>query len=283
VIVAQPDGAAPKISDGDISFDDFIASATAVSAPVDASPDEVAFWLYSSGSTGAPKGTKHVHGSLRATADTYGSQVLQIRPDDVMFSAAKLFFAYGLGNSMTFPMSVGAGAVLLPDRPTPAAVLEIMRRFRPSLFGGVPTLYAGLLAHGALGRGAGSERLRMCLSAGEPLPEHIGLHWKDAVGVDILDGIGSTEMLHIFLSNRPGAIRYGTTGMAVPGYDLRVVDDEGHDCPDEVSGELLVRGPSAAEGYWNQREKSRKTFAGQRFSMRLSRVRGCPGESEAQQ
>jgi 4-hydroxybenzoate-CoA ligase len=262
-IVSQPDGSAPKSPDGDIGFAEFLDTGAAGGAPVDASADEIAFWLYSSGSTGAPKGVKHVHGSLRATADTYGSEVLGIRPDDLMFSAAKLFFAYGLGNAMTFPMSVGAGAVLLPDRPTPEAVLGIMRRFQPTLFGGVPTLYAGLLAHGAIGRGAGSERLRMCISAGEPLPEHIGLRWKETVGVDILDGIGSTEMLHIFLSNRPGAIRYGTTGVAVPGYELRVVDDAGQDCPDDVAGELWVRGPSAAEGYWNQREKSRKTFAGE--------------------
>ena len=166
----------------------------------DASADEVAFWLYSSGSTGAPKGVKHVHGSLRATADTYGAQVLGITPDDVMFSAAKLFFAYGLGNAMTFPMAVGACAVLLPGRPTPDAVLDVMKRFQPTLFGGVPTLYASLLARPDLGRGAGSDSLRLCISAGEPLPEHIGTHWRETVGVDILDGIGSTEMLHIFLS-----------------------------------------------------------------------------------
>ena len=138
-----------------------------------------------------------------------------------------------------------------------------MRQYRPTLFGGVPTLYASLLAHPEIGRGAGSDRLRRCISAGEPLPEHVGLRWRDRVGVDILDGIGSTEMLHIFLSNGPGDIRYGTTGKPVPGYEVRIVDEQGSDIGGNESGELVVRGASAAEGYWNQREKSRRTFRGE--------------------
>jgi 4-hydroxybenzoate-CoA ligase len=241
----------------------FLARAPAEPDAVAACPDEVAFWLYSSGSTGAPKGVKHVHSSLRATADTYGAQVLGIAPDDLVLSAAKLFFAYGLGNAMTFPMSVGAAAVLLPDRPTPDAVLAAVRAHRPTVFCGVPTLYAALLAHPGLGRGAGSDRLRRCVSAGEALPEHVGLRWAETVGVDILDGIGSTEMLHIFLSNRPGEVRYGTSGVPVPGYEARIVDEADRDAPDGETGELLVRGPSAAEGYWNQRDKSRRTFQGE--------------------
>ncbi len=244
-------------------FPRLLANAPADSITAECSPDEVAFWLYSSGSTGAPKGVRHVHASLRATAETYGAQVLQIRPDDVIFSAAKLFFAYGLGNSMSFPMSVGASAVLLPDRPTPAAVLSVLRRFCPTIFGGVPTLYAALLAQPAIGAGAGSDRLRRCISAGEPLPEQVGRRWRQVVGVDILDGIGSTEMLHIFLSNRPDDIRYGTTGKPVPGYELRILDAEGNEVAEETTGELVVRGPSAADGYWNQREKSRRTFRGE--------------------
>jgi 4-hydroxybenzoate-CoA ligase len=229
----------------------------------DCPADEVAFWLYSSGSTGAPKGVRHVHASLRATADTYAAQVLGIRADDLVFSAAKLFFAYGLGNAMTFPMSVGAASVLLPDRPTPDAVLAMMQRHQPTIFCGVPTLFASLLAHPAIGPGAGSPRLRACTSAGEALPEQVGLRWREVVGVDILDGLGSTEMLHIFLSNRPGAIRYGTTGRAVPGYEVLVVDEGGHGVPPGTPGELIVRGPSAADGYWNQRAKSRATFRGE--------------------
>ena len=244
VVVAAPDGVATSTVHTD--FADFLATGDATTQAVAAGPDEVAFWLYSSGSTGAPKGVKHVHASLRATADTYGRQVLGIAENDVMFSAAKLFFAYGLGNSMTFPMSVGASAVLLPDRPTPEAVMGMMARHQPTLFGGVPTLYASLLAHAAIGPGAGSARLRRCISAGEALPEHIGTRWRAVVGTDILDGIGSTEMLHIFVSNRPDAIRYGTTGVAVPGYDLRIVDEAGGAVAPGESGELLVRGPSAA-------------------------------------
>jgi 4-hydroxybenzoate-CoA ligase len=241
----------------------FIAGHDPALTLADCPADEVAFWLYSSGSTGAAKGVRHVHASLRATADTYAAQVLGIRPDDRVFSAAKLFFAYGLGNAMTFPLSVGAASVLLPDRPTPDAVLAILRDHAPTIFCGVPTLFAALLAHPAIGPGAGSPRLRVCTSAGEALPEQVGLRWRATVGVDILDGLGSTEMLHIFLSNRPGAIRYGTTGQPVPGYEALIVDESGHTVAPGEPGELVVRGPSAAEGYWNQREKTRKTFRGE--------------------
>lgn len=265
IIVSQPDGTAPAPIDDPrgVAFDELLATGAPDTPTTAASPDEVAFWLYSSGSTGAPKGVRHVHASLRHTTDTYARQVLQIRRDDLMFSAAKAFHAYGLGNSMTFPMSVGGAAVLLPDRPTPDAVLDVMRRFRPSMFGGVPTLYASMLAHPRLAAKAGSERLRRCISAGEALPEAIGRRWEDVVGVPILDGIGSTEMLHIFISNRADDLRYGTTGTPVPGYDARILDEHGRPAPDGELGELVVRGPSAAEGYWNQRAKTRLTFRGE--------------------
>ena len=225
--------------------------------------DEVAFWLYSSGSTGAPKGVKHVHSSLMATARLYGQGVLNFQSDDVVYSVAKLYFAYGLGNSMTFPMTVGASTVLLPDRPTPKAVLDIMRRHRPTLLFGAPTFYGAMLADEGIGRGAGSDRLRLCVSAGEALPPNFSERWRDIVGVEILDGIGSTEMLHIFLSNRPGDIRYGTTGKPVPGYDAKILAEDGHELGAGEIGELVIRGPSAAEGYWNQRAKSQHTFAGE--------------------
>ncbi|MGD0523643.1 MAG: benzoate-CoA ligase family protein [Polyangiaceae bacterium] len=230
--------------------------------PAATCPDDVAFWLYSSGSTGTPKGAIHLHGSLASTAELYGTGVLGVREDDVVFSAAKLFFAYGLGNAMTFPLRAGATAVLLAERPTPAAVMRTLKAHEVTLFGGVPTLFASILADESLDRGAGSPRLRASMSAGEALPKHVGERWRDRFGSDILDGIGSTEMLHIFLSNRHGDVRYGTSGRAVPGYDLKIVDPSGEPVADGEEGALWVRGPSACAGYWNQREKSLATFHG---------------------
>lgn len=240
-----------------------LAAQPAEFATVATSPGEPAFWLYSSGSTGSPKGTKHVHSSMMDTARLYAQGVLGIRQDDVCLSAAKLFFAYGLGNALSFPMSVGATAVLNPDRPTPALMFDMMAQYQPSLFFGVPTLYAAMLGDPRLQQHKGSPKLRMSASAGEALPEHVGANWKKRFGSDILDGVGSTEMLHIFLSNAPGNVVYGTSGIAVPGYDLKLLDDSGAGVADGEVGELYVRGPTAAEGYWNQREKSRSTFQGE--------------------
>ncbi len=225
-------------------------------------PDDVAFWLYSSGSTGRPKGVRHVHSSLKATADTYGAGVLEIAPDDTVFSVAKLFFAYGLGNGMTFPMSVGATTVLLAGRPTPDAAFDVLGRFEPTVFCAVPTLYAAMLARAEAGAGNFGGRLRRCISAGEALPAEVGRRWKQLSGIDILDGVGSTEMLHIFLSNRGDDVVYGTSGTAVPGYELRLVDEAGREVGEGEIGELLVKGESAAADYWNQRAKSRATFEG---------------------
>jgi 4-hydroxybenzoate-CoA ligase len=225
-------------------------------------PDEPAFWLYSSGSTGMPKGVRHLHANLAATADTYASQVLGIREDDVCLSAAKLFFAYGLGNAMTFPMSVGATTILNPERPTPATMFALMNKYNPTIFYGVPTLFAAMLNDETLNAQRAGTRLRICTSAGEALPESVGNAWKTRFGVDILDGVGSTELLHIFLSNAPGDIKYGTSGRPVPGYKVRLVNEAGADVGDGEVGELLVDAPSAGEGYWNQRSKSRRTFEG---------------------
>ncbi len=244
-------------------FEDVIADADATPLSVDTVSDEVAFWLYTSGTTGDPKGVKHVHSNLMATAKLFGQGVLGIREDDVVHSASKLFFAYGLGNAMTFPLSVGATATLWPHRPSPEGVFETMRRHQPTIFYGVPSLYTALLSHHEICKGAGSDRLRICVSAGEALPAHIGERWRDVVGVDVLDGLGSTELLQTFLSNRPGDIRYGSTGKPVLGYEARIVDENGRELGDGEIGELIVRGPSAGEGYWNQRAKSRRTFVGE--------------------
>jgi 4-hydroxybenzoate-CoA ligase len=225
-------------------------------------PDEPAFWLYSSGSTGMPKGVRHIHSNLQATADTYAKQVLGIREDDVCLSAAKLFFAYGLGNALTFPMSVGATTVLLPDRPTPDAVAALLKSHAVTVFYAVPTFYAGFLASAAAPSRA-ELKLRCCVSAGEALPLEVGRRWSERYGVDILDGIGSTEMLHIFLTNRPGDVKYGTSGKPLAGYDLKIIDDEGAEVKPGEMGELLVRGPTAAIMYWNNREQSRTTFLGE--------------------
>ncbi len=224
--------------------------------------DDVCCWLYSSGSTGSPKGTVHLHSHIIQTAELYGRAVLGLQENDVVFSAAKLFFAYGLGNALSFPLAVGATTVLLGTRPTPADVFKVLQSHRPTVFYGVPTLFAGLLAH-AERPSAKDLNLRVCTSAGEALPAEIGHKWQSEYGVEILDGIGSTEMLHIFLSNKPGRVRYGTTGEAVPGYRLRLVNDEGRECAHGELGELQINGPSAAIMYWNNREKTKHTFAGE--------------------
>jgi 4-hydroxybenzoate-CoA ligase len=242
------------------SFDSFMDGVTPAPT-VDAKDDEVAFWLYSSGSTGAPKGVHHVHSSLKATCDTYGAQVLGIVEDDTVYSAAKFFFAYGFGNAMSFPLSVGATTVLFAGRPTPDVVVDILNSEQPTIFCGVPTLYAALLAYMDT-NGTAQAPLHTCISAGEALPEDVGTRWRASMGTDILDGVGSTEMLHIFLSNAAGDVVYGTSGKAVPGYDVRLVDTDGADVSVGEVGELLVNGASAANGYWNQRDKTRATFEG---------------------
>jgi 4-hydroxybenzoate-CoA ligase len=224
--------------------------------------EEPAFWLYSSGSTGMPKGVRHLHANLAATADTYAKQVLGIREDDIGLSAAKLFFAYGLGNALTFPMSVGATTILNADRPTPARMFELLNKYNPTIFYGVPTLFASMLNDETLKQARCGSRLRICTSAGEALPESVGKSWKARFGVDILDGVGSTELLHIFLSNAPGDIKYGSSGRPVPGYEVRLVNENGGEVGDGEVGEMLVHAPSAGEGYWNQRAKSRSTFEG---------------------
>jgi len=224
--------------------------------------DDMAFWLYTSGSTGQPKGAVHVHASLKLTADLYGTPIAGLKESDVVYSVAKLFFAYGLGNAMTFSLSVGATTILLPDRPMPDGVATILRQHPVTVFFAVPTFYAAFLANTNAPEKS-EVKLRRCISAGEALPEGIARRWKERYGVEISDGLGTTEMLHIYLTNAPGATKYGTTGRAVPGYDIKLIGEDGGEVPQGELGELWVRGPTSAIMYWNNREKSRSTFQGE--------------------
>jgi benzoate-CoA ligase len=238
------------------------AKAASKAEPAPTLRDDMCFWLYSSGSTGAPKGTVHLHSHLILTAELYAVPVLGIRQSDIVFSAAKLFFAYGLGNALTFPLAVGATTILMAERPTPDAVFKRLVEHKPTIFYGVPTLYAALLVNPGFPDRA-KLNLRVCTSAGEALPAEIGKRWNERTGTELLDGIGSTEMLHIFLSNRPGDVRPGTTGKAVPGYELRLVDEQGNVITKAGElGELQISGPTSAIMYWSQREKTKNTFQG---------------------
>lgn len=246
----------------DSELSGLLAKASAAAEVARTRPDDSCFWLYSSGSTGGPKGVVHRQSSLVRTAELFGQGVLGLTETDVVYSAAKLFFAYGLGNALTFPMWVAATSILFAARPSPEAVNAIISERRPTIFCGVPTLFNSLLSSGALSR-AGEHAMRLCTSAGEALPEHVGRAWRDHTGVDIVDGIGSTEMLHVFVSNRPGAVRYGVTGRPVPGYRVRLVDEHGADVAPGEIGEMHVSGPTAAAHYWNNAEKTRETFLGE--------------------
>jgi len=231
-------------------------------APAHTASEEPAFWLYSSGSTGRPKGTVHTHANLYWTAQLYGTPVMGLVESDVVFSAAKLFFAYGLGNALTFPLTAGATTVLMAERATPQSVFLRLKQHRPTIFCGVPTLYAAMLASPELPSRA-DVALRRCISAGEALPREVGEKFSARFGCEILDGIGSTEMLHIFLSNLPGEVRYGTTGKPVPGYDIELRGEDGRPVGVDTIGDLYIRGPSAALMYWANRERTSATFQGE--------------------
>jgi benzoate-CoA ligase len=258
VVVSRP---AAALGAGQVNMVDFVAH-SAPALPAQTLADEPAFWLYSSGSTGKPKGTVHSQGNLYWTAELYGKGVLELQESDTVFSAAKLFFAYGLGNALTFPLSVGASVVLMAERPTPQATFKRLVDHQPTVFYGAPTGYGGMLASPDL-PAKSQVALRLCSSAGEALPRDIGERWTAHFGCEIIDGIGSTEMLHMFLSNRPGDVRYGTTGKAVPGYEVQLRGEDGRVVTgDNEIGDLYIQGPSSALMYWNNREKSRDTFQG---------------------
>ena len=286
VIVSQP--IAP-LHANEVEFEAFVAAQPALAKPAATGPDDPGFWLYSSGSTGRPKGTVHSQANPYWTCELYGKGVLALNESDVCFSAAKLYFAYGLGNALSFPMSVGATTLLMAERPTPDATFkrwtggigaesgpqgasprppegERSARggpspIKPTVFYGAPTGFAGMLASPNL-PAKDAVALRLVSSAGEALPAEIGERFKRHFGVDIIDGIGSTEMLHIFLSNQPGKVRYGSTGWPVPGYDIELRGDDGLAVPDGEPGDLYIRGPSAAMMYWGNRAKTRETFQG---------------------
>jgi benzoate-CoA ligase family protein len=242
--------------------------------------DSPAFWLYTSGTTGTPKGAMHRHGAVQVVCETYGRQVLGITPADRCLSAAKAFFAYGLGNSVLFPLSVGATCVLLPSPSRPDLIAETAVTYGATLFFGGPTFFANMLRAGLPADALGG--VRLTASAGEALPAALYARWTAHFGIDIIDGIGMTEMLHIFLSNAPGAVRPGTTGVAVPGYDLKLVDEESGQpiAQTGVPGTLYVRGASAATGYWARYDASRLVFQGEWLRTGDTYVRDADGYYE---
>jgi benzoate-CoA ligase family protein len=230
-------------------------------SPANTHRDDPAFWLYSSGSTGKPKGAVHLQHDIIYTCDTYARHVLEVSEDDVCFSASKLFHAYGLGNNMSFPYWAGASTVLFPGKPMPQAVLETIVRYGPTLFFSVPTLYNAILNHeGAADYDLSS--VRLCVSAAEALPAGMWRRWKETFGLTILDGIGSTEMLHIFISNTPEELKPGSSGKPVPGYEAKILDEEGYPVEEGEAGYLSVSGDSAASYYWRNHEKTKATMQG---------------------
>jgi benzoate-CoA ligase len=258
ILVSRPEGALPANA---AALREALASNAPARAPAATAPDDSGFWLYSSGSTGRPKGTVHTHANPYWTAELYGRAVLGLTERDLCFSAAKLFFAYGLGNALTFPLSVGARVLLMAERPTPDAIFRRWTERKPTVFFGAPTGYAGMLASAKLPQRE-DVALRLCSSAGEALPKEIGERFQAHYGCEVVDGIGSTEMLHIFVSNVPGRVRYGTSGEPVPGYEAEIRGDDGRPVAGNDIGDLYIRGPSAALMYWGNRAKSAETFQG---------------------
>ena len=232
--------------------------------PADTHRDDMAFWLFSGGSTGFPKGVVHLHHDIPYTCETFAREILQIAEGDVTFSSTKLYHAYGLGNNLTFPYWVGATTVLRPGRPDPRGLLETAQQHRPTLFFSVPTLYGAMVnLPDAAEHDLAS--VRMCVSAAEPLAPEVLRRWRAAFDLDIIDGIGSTEMLHIYCSNRPGDVHPGTSGRPVPGYELVLLDETRQPVPTGEVGNLYVKGDSALAYYWHQHEKTKAAVLGEEF------------------
>ena len=257
VIVVGPAAA------GRLAYADLVGAESAELAPAATSSDDMAFWQYTSGTTGTPKAAVHLHHDMLVCCEAFGRHVLEIGPEDRTFSVAKLFFAYGLGNALYFPFHVAASTVLYSGRPEPAKVLEVITRERPTLFYAVPTAYAAMLQVPDAERLYDLGSVRLCSSAGEPLPKAIYQRWLDKFGLEILDGIGSTELCHTFIANRRGQARPGSSGTVVPGYEAKLVDDAGREVATGEAGNLIVKGDSACACYWNQPERTKQTFAGE--------------------
>ncbi|MCU0871415.1 MAG: benzoate-CoA ligase family protein [Pirellulaceae bacterium] len=256
-------GALPLPTDAEVgSLQRVLDEASPELQAVDTSKDDMAFWLYSSGTTGRPKGAIHLHHDMIVAADLYAQATLRLKEEDVSFSVAKLFFAYGLGNGLYFPLRVGATTVMLSGRPTPDAVFATLDQHQPTVFYSVPTSYLALLHQADKAGRTSLGRVRVCVSAGEPLPKHLYETWLERFGVEIVDGIGSTEILHIYISNRPGRVVAGSTGQVVPGYEAKIVDEHGQPLPPRQVGTLYVKGDSIANGYWNKHEETKNTFHG---------------------
>lgn len=250
--------------DGVVDLETVMAVHGGELSPAATHRDDVAFWLFSGGSTGLPKGAVHLQHDIPCTVEGFGKHVLGIQAKDVAFSTTKLYHAYGMGNGMSFPYSVGATTVLMPGRPAPARILGYVQRFRPTLFFSVPTLYGSLVGAPEISETDFSS-IRMCCSAAEPLAPEVLRRWEAATGLPIIDGIGSTEMLHIYCSNRPGDVNPGTSGRPVHGYELKIVDDCGDAVADGETGHLLVKGDSALAYYWHQHERTKQTVLGEWF------------------
>ena len=267
-----------EVGAGELSFAELLQGARAQLTPADTSRDDMCFWLYSSGTTGFPKGTVHLQHDMRFCTESYAKQVLGMTEDDVTFSVAKLYFAYGLGNALYFPFGVGASTIHLAGPPAPGTLLPLVRHFRPTLYFSVPTSYAATLAADPeVWEQADFTSVRACVSAGEPLSGSILERWQHRTGVEILDGIGSTEICHIFVSNRPGQVRPDSSGIVVPGYEVKVVDEEGQPVADGELGTLMVKGDSICAFYWNQHERTKRTLQGDWISTGDKYIRAPDG------
>lgn len=252
-----------SVDDNHLNFAELIKSFSTELTVAPTTADDPAFWLYSSGTTGFPKGAVHLHHDMIYCSELYAKGVLNINENDITFSVAKLFFAYGLGNGLYFSFGAGASTVLMPQRPTPENVLKTVTRYQPTLYFGVPTSYAAILQEENVEEKYNLSSIRYCVSAGEALPAPIYYQWKEKFGLEILDGIGSTEILHIFISNMPNAIKPGSSGLVVPGYEAKIVDADGNPVPQGEIGTLMIKGDSIAAYYWNKHQKTKETFIGE--------------------